>query len=244
MSYLQGQMLYTFINLINQANQPRFFSRHLTTEFQSHLDYFKENYYRDATFQSHYSYLSILSRFKTLHGEYPTNREFYLSCKQSCGMLCPYYITDDEYVSAADFFVKNTGEFLGNIQCDLFYYFTQFYVLERRSPSSLEEFMSFYRRNVIAQTNPESLFENDVVVRPVERRKIEEIQNSEFDYKQEMGENVCGICQDDLSEGHKCVKLDCGHLFHTEETKCCETGTIFKWFETHHACPICRKEII
>jgi hypothetical protein len=230
--------------LANAANNPQFYLNPLPN-YAEHLDHFKQHYFSEATQQQHYSYLSVLDRFKKIYGEYPTPRELYLSCKQPCGLLCPYYVTDDEYVQAADFFVKKTGEFLGNISCDRFYYFAQFYTIEHRDPSSVEEFLSFYRRNIIAQLNPESLFENDVIVRPVDREKLGAIQNTESSYEQKSDENeVCGICQEEFQKGHKYVKLECGHMFHSEEDKCCETGTIFKWFETHRMCPICRKEMV
>jgi hypothetical protein len=213
--------------------------------YDEHLQYFKDNYYSQATCQKHYNYLSILDNFKSYYGEYPTRKDFFLACKQSCGFLCPYYVTDDEYVHACEFFLSKTGEYVGSIPCDRFYYFVQFNVLERRDPSSTEEFLSFYRRNIIAQTNPESLFENDVIVRPVDREKLGRIQDTETVYEQKGDDkDVCGICQEDFSKGQKYVKLECGHLYHSAEDQCCETGTIFKWFETHRMCPICRKEMV
>jgi hypothetical protein len=80
---------------------------------------------------------------------------------------------------------------------------------------------------------------NEPIVRPVENAKLEEIRKNICT----LDDQTCGICQEDIHLQNGVV-LECGHSFHSDRKDCCETGTIFTWFETKRACPICRKEII
>ena len=112
-------------------------------------------------------------------------------------------------------------------------------MIEHNEPSSIEEFLAFYRRTLMVNLNPSSI-ENDVIPRPVKKEKIDQLKESIFE-QGDVEEN-CSICQDPLEKGQKCVKLDCGHVYHAEE--CCESGNIFKWFEDNRICPVCRKEIL
>jgi len=119
-------------------------------------------------------------------------------------------------------------------------------MIEHRMPSSIEEFLNFYRRSLITQINPSSvfdIFDNDIIARPVDSEKIVKIKNSIFMFDEEKIQENCSICQEELKTGQNCVKLDCNHYFHTSEKDCCETGSIFKWFEANRVCPVCRKEI-
>eukprot|EP00928_Gymnodinium_smaydae_P043417 TRINITY_DN29090_c0_g1_i1.p1 TRINITY_DN29090_c0_g1~~TRINITY_DN29090_c0_g1_i1.p1 ORF type:complete len:1467 (-),score=317.12 TRINITY_DN29090_c0_g1_i1:48-4256(-) len=49
---------------------------------------------------------------------------------------------------------------------------------------------------------------------------------------QALQDGGCSICTSDLAEGEKAVKLDCGHMFHTD---CIE-----QWLEKRPTCPLCR----
>jgi len=54
---------------------------------------------------------------------------------------------------------------------------------------------------------------------------------------------VCSVCQDDIEDNQKVIRLDCGHYFHSDINSCCENGNIFDWFKNHNSCPLCRKEV-
>lgn len=46
---------------------------------------------------------------------------------------------------------------------------------------------------------------------------------------------MCTICLEEFKNGERFVILPCGHAF---DEKC-----IVDWFETSHACPLCRFEL-
>lgn len=229
---LNFQILQMFLN---QNNRFVNFNEEKDLEFIDAMTHLKTEYYPQATYSNQHEYLLNLVEYKKNHHRYPTRREFFLMCRNIC--LCPYYLEDNEYIRAAEFFIKS-GEYLGNIPCDRFYYFYQYYLIEQREPSSVQEFLAFYRRSIMVEINP-SLIENDVIARPVKKEKINQLKESIFEHG-DVEEN-CSICQDPLEKGQKCVKLDCGHVYHAEE--CCESGNIFKWFEDNRICPVCRKEM-
>jgi hypothetical protein len=202
------------------------------------LEHFKENYYSSATFKHHYEYLIILQKFRADTGRFPTKKEFFKNFYREC--YCEYTYTLDEFVTACTIYMKYCGD-ISKLTCVEIYFLSQFIMIEHREPSSFEEFAGFLGRVVRSMRNPDSFFENDVILRPVENKKLEDIKKTISELKDT---EDCSLCQEDIKLGEKCVRLDCGHFFHSETKNCCETGTIFKWFETHRTCPTCRKEMI
>ena len=206
-------------------------------QITEYLNHFKTNYYPRATAQTHFNYLQTLHILFIELGRLPTRREYLLSYKPFC--LCPYQVTDDEYARAAFYFI-GFGE-IETLPCYIFYYYTQYYMIEHRDPSSIEEFTSFVRRVMVADGSEDPNLElfNEPIVRPVEKTKLDEIRSSICT----LDEQTCSICQEDIHLQHG-VTLECGHSYHSEDKDCCENGTIFTWFKTNRVCPVCRKEII
>jgi len=213
-------------------------------EYHETLEYFKQEYYNNASFDIHIEYIEILEKYRKFHQYYPDRRTFLLMCRKPC--FCEFYTTDEEYLQGAEFFIKETGELM-NISCAHFYFLSQFYTLERRNPRNVEEFTVFLRRSIMVMSNPEMAFENDNVPKPVHSDKILELKSRVFTftytYKQKEEKEICSICQEDLEDNQKCLRLSCGHYYHSDEKNCCENGSIFKWFENNKICPVCRTEV-
>lgn len=206
-------------------------------QITEYLNYFRTTYYPNASAVWHMDYLEDLHMFFMRNGRLPTHHEFLIQYKREC--LCPYTVTDEEFVRAALFFMRHTGT-ITRLLCAHFYFHSQYYLIEHRDPSSYEEFTAFFRRAIIAESDdPNVDVLNEPVVRPVEDTKLDEIRKNICT----LDDQTCGICQEDIHLQNGVV-LECGHSFHSERKDCCETGTIFTWFETKRACPICRKEII
>ena len=223
-------MLNTF-NMIYSMNT---LSSMNIEESSSVLQHFRENYYEDATLFSHMPYIRELHEHYKYYGEFPSKNEFYLRFR-NCFCIYSVQVTDEMFIRASDFFMKTIGDIL-KLSCEDYYNFSQFVMIEHRNPATIHEFIAYVRRLVIAEVNPESLFQNDIVLRPVDPTKIEELKKA----VQTIENESCGICQDNI-QNQQAIKLDCGHYFHFNENDCC--GTVFKWFETNNNCPICRKEI-
>lgn len=220
-------------------------------ELYENLEYFRENYYQEATLQTHLDYVYELFRLKrNNNGKYPTKYEYLLSFRNSC--FCPFYIEDNNmFVRAAEFFIQKLGD-IKNLSCSDVYYFTEFYILEQRYPESIREFNSYITRSLMSILNPELLI-SETPLKPVEKTKLDTIKekiftftytfkNNSDDVKYEDKES-CSICQEDIENNQKCIRLDCTHYFHADQTNCCENGNIFQWFQTNNSCPVCRKEV-
>jgi hypothetical protein len=199
--------------------------------------HFKENYYQNANFVQCQHYVQRLLEYKLQFGTYPTPHEFYLQFRPRL-CLCEYsnQINDDEFVSAADFFMKQTGEVIRN--CAQFYFFKEFCMLEHRAPNDIEEYNHYIASVILAAQNPDAFFSQPVVTRPISDSKTEQLKQTATI----ISDQSCGICQDDINNQHA-VKLDCGHFFHANDGECCENGTIFNWLQTNRVCPICRHEL-
>lgn len=220
-------------------------------ELYENLEYFRENYYQQATLQTHLDYIYKLFKLRrSNNGEYPTKQQYLLSFRNSC--FCRFYIEDDSmFVRAAEFFLQKIGD-ITNLSCANVYYFTEFYMLEHRYPDSIREFNSYVTRSVISIINPEVLIP-ETPARPVEKSKLDLIKEKIFtftytfkgnieDIKEEEKE-ACSICQENIEDSQKCIRLDCGHYFHADNSNCCENGNIFQWFKRNNSCPVCRKEV-
>ena len=209
-------------------------------EFKECLDYLKENYYPNASMIQYLDIVLKIAEFKTKNSRFPDRNEFFMIFRLQC--LCPYYVEDEYYLMACEFFINNQVD-ITSLSCMTVYNFYEFYLIERRIPRSIQEFESYMRRTIIASINPESIT-NDTIPRPLDKEKVDFLKEKMFIYKKDEDneEKSCSICQDDFQDGQKCIKLDCNHCYHGDEKECCETGTIFKWFEENKNCPMCRKE--
>lgn len=221
-------------------------------ELYENLEHFRQNYYQLATLQTHIDYVYKLFKFrKNNEGIYPTKKQFYLMFRNSC--FCPFYIYDEDmYTLATDFFMCKTGDVI-NLTCANVYYFCEFYTLERRSPESIREFNLYASRSIISLMNPD-FFNTDVPSRPVQQSKLEQLKERvfTFTYKfkddkggdiKEEDKEVCSVCQDNIEDNQKVIRLDCGHYFHISNEECNENGNILKWFQFNNSCPLCRKEV-
>lgn len=221
-----------------------------TEELYQNLDHFRKNYYEEATLNTHLDYIYKIYKFrKNNRGEFPTKKQFLLNFRNTC--FCRFYVSDDDmFVLAADFFIKKLGD-ISNLTCSNVYYFSEFYTIERRAPESIREFNLYVSQSVLSIINPD-FFTTEVQSKPVSKSKIDELKDRIFtftykfkgkdDIKEEEKE-ACSICQDDIEDNQKVIRLDCGHYFHTEEDKCCENGNIFNWFKNNNSCPVCRREV-
>lgn len=211
----------------------------MSNSYINAFQHFKENYNTNATMSSHGYYINVLEDFRKSYGRFPTKEEFYMIFRNDCP--CEYNTDDETFLMAADFFMKEQGEMTFALSCQILFLFRQFVMIEHRNPSTFQEFNTFLTRSFIADTNPNALFENDVIHRPVEKTKVDKIRECAICLLEEQN---CALCQDDINKDQSCIKLDCGHFFHADDKDCCENGTIFKWFEINRTCPTCRKEII
>ena len=213
------------------------------------LEHFKENYWRNATIMTHLDFLNKINFFRRNNeGMFPTKKEFYLMFRNDC--FCRYYISDEDmYVRAADFYMRNTGD-LSSLTCSNVYYFSEFYTIERRDPDGVNE-LNLYMYNTLLSVIAPAFFQTTVQARPVEKTKVDSLKDKIFtftysfkgdDIKEEEKE-ICSICQDNIEDNHKCIRLECGHYFHGDENNCCENGNIFEWFKYNNICPMCRKEV-
>jgi hypothetical protein len=220
-------------------------------ELYENLEHFRQNYYERATLQSHVEYILKINSFrKNNNGEYPTKKQLYLMFRNNC--FCRYYIeNEDIYVLAADFFMKNTGN-ITNLSCSNVYYFFEFYTIERRSPQSLYEFNLYIANSIMSIFSPSTFFTSETPSNPLNKSKLQTLKDKIFTFtysfkgKDEIKDDdmeLCSICQDNIEDNQKCIRLDCGHYFHGDTSDCCENGNIFKWFETHDSCPLCRTKL-
>lgn len=220
-------------------------------ELYKSLEYFKTNFYEEATLQSHINYIYKIYTFKEANNHFPTKKEFYLMYRSPC--YCRYFIEDNDiFILAADFFMKNTGR-ISNLSCTTVYYFYEFYLLERRQPNTIQEFNIYLRRSALSYINEFFTFDYENPPNPIEESKLKKLKERifTFTYKfksinEEVKEDemeVCSICQENIKDNQKCIRLDCGHYFHGIVKDCCENGNIFKWFERQDSCPMCRAKI-
>ena len=201
------------------------------------LNIFRQNYYEPATIDSHYPYLCRLFRFYTREGRLPTPSEFYISMKRIC--FCNYYTSDQDYIRAAEFFMKTTGDVLG-IPCSHFYYHAEYFAIEGRDPGSFQEIDIYARQMADIEADPSHIFQT--FDESKESPTGVDIVKALRDRIQTTSGKGCGICQEEISN-QPAVTLHCGHSFHSSEKECCETGTIFTWIAQQSACPICRAEV-
>lgn len=220
-------------------------------ELYENLAHFREHYYETATLSSHFEYISKIHTFrKNNNGQYPTKKQFYLMFRTNC--FCRYYIQDEDiYVLTADFFMKNTGN-ITNLSCSTVYYFYEFYTIERRSPHSLYEFNIYVANSIVSLFNPSAFFTSESPSNPLTKSKVNILKDKIFiftynfkgkDDIKDDDKETCSICQDNIENDQKCIRLDCGHYFHGDTSNCCENGNIFKWFETQDSCPLCRHKV-
>lgn len=221
-----------------------------TEELYQNLENFRQNYYEEATLDTHLDYIHKIYKFrKENNGEFPTKKQFYLSFRNSC--FCRFYVADDNmFVLAADFFMNKLGD-ITNLTCANVYYFSEFYTIERRPPQSIREFNLYISRSMLSVINPD-FFTTESPSNPVSKSKIDQLKDKIFTFtysfkgKEDLKEyekESCSICQDDIQDNQKVIRLDCGHYYHANNKECCENGDIFKWFEHNNSCPLCRKEV-
>lgn len=198
------------------------------------LRYFREHYYNDATSYRHHQYLCVLFDFKILYGRYPTRTEFFFIFHKPC--LCHYSesLTEEHYVNACEFFMKMIGDILTPSCMDLYFHY-EFYMLERRHPSSMTEFIEYVRRS-FRGFDIDSV-DTDITT-GIDNEKINELKKT----MEVVSNQSCSICQEDIID-QLSVKLKCGHFYHANDTDCCENGTIFTWFSKNKKCPVCRSEL-
>lgn len=243
-------MAFSFMYMTNFDSIPYDMYENIE-ELYENLEYFKENYYDRATLQTHIDYVYRLFKLrKSNNGEYPTKQEYLLSFRNSC--FCRFYIEDDSmFVRAAEFFLQKIGD-ITNLSCANVYYFTEFYMIEHRYPESIREFNAYITRSVISIINPDMLI-SETPPKPVEKTKLDLIKEKIFTFTytfkgnlediKEDEKEVCSICQENIEDNQKCIRLDCGHYFHADNSNCCENGNIFQWFKRNNSCPVCRKEV-
>jgi len=206
-------------------------------EYTEILEYFKREYYQHANIVSHIDYIEMIYMYKQTYGIYPSREEFFMMCKREC--FCEFYTTDQEYLIASEFFMRECGELL-HISCAHFSFLNQFYTIEHRYPTTISEFTGYLRLMAQVEIDP-NLFMNMEThsKNPVNKTKIDLLRDG-MCIAEEI-EEICSICQESIKNGQKYIKLDCGHYYHSQDGECCENGTIFKWFETNNECPVCRK---
>ena len=240
-------LLYS--DLFDQLNSENLSVNLDRKDIYENLQHFKDNYWPTASLMTHLDFVNKIGSFRdSNNGQFPTKKQFYLMFRNSC--FCRYYISDEDiFVRTADFFMRQFGD-ISSLSCSNVYYFSEFYMLERRDPVNLIELNSYISRTIIADIAP-NFFDSGAVSNPVEQSKIDKLKNRIFTFTysfkgcdvKEDDKEVCSICQDDIEDSQKCIRLECGHYFHGDESNCCENGSIFRWFENNNSCPMCRTEV-
>lgn len=202
------------------------------------LEYFRETYYRHANIIQHTQYLIFLYEFREENSRFPTDSEFFNHFKSFC--MCSYSLLTlpDDYVRAMKFFMRHLGNHTV-IRCDEIYFHYEFCSLEHRDPNSLGELESYITRVALSMLNPEQAFPASSSSNPVASSTLDRLRSTVSN----VDKQTCSICQEDIVN-QPGVKLDCNHYFHADDKDCCETGTIFTWFENNKKCPTCRAEIL
>jgi len=202
------------------------------------LEYFRQTYYRHANVVQHNRYLIFLYEFREENNRFPTDSEFFNHFKSFC--ICSYSLLTlpDDYVRAMKFFMKHLGDHT-IIRCDEIYFHYEFCSLEHRDPNSLAELESYITRVALSILNPDHAFPTATSSNPVASSTVDRLRSTVSN----IDKQTCSICQEDIAN-QPAVKLDCNHYFHAEDKDCCETGTIFTWFQNNKKCPTCRAEIL
>jgi len=202
------------------------------------LEYFRQTYYRHANVVQHNRYLIFLYEFREENNRFPTDSEFFNHFKSFC--MCSYSLLTlpDDYVRAMKFFMKHLGDHT-IIRCDEIYFHYEFCSLEHRDPNSLGELESYITRVALSILNPDHAFPTATSSNPVASSTVDRLRSTVSN----IDKQTCSICQEDIAN-QPAVKLDCNHYFHAEDKDCCETGTIFTWFQNNKKCPTCRAEIL
>ena len=225
-------------NLFRYNIIPRSFNEMSETDRIWILQVFRDQYYANATPSTHLCYLTTICHFFHQSGRLPTSSEFFLRTRRLC--FCEHYVDDDDYVRAASFFMRMTGDVLG-IPCHYFYYHSEFYEIEQRDPANQEELERYVQGMMMINTSPSHMFDffgQGQSESPLSPRVLQRLRES---VREITGEECC-ICQEEIVR-QPGIKLGCGHFFHAESANCCETGTIFTWAASQRSCPMCRSAL-
>lgn len=118
----------------------------------------------------------------------------------------------------------------------------ELYILHNTLPTlddiekTLERMRSFYN-------NPEDFHQEDKVligVKNLDQVNYHVMDKNEFKSDDDL---ACSICQDDITDGQKYIKLDCRHMFHYSKEECLEGGSILDWLKRNKHCPNCKTEV-
>jgi len=201
------------------------------------LHTFQLEYYPDATIEQHLPYLEAMHDCLGRFGRLPTPYELFSRMRRLC--FCEYVVSNAEYARACQFLLRTTGEAL-DVSCAHYYYHAEFYQSEGRDPDSFEVLDQYVALMTMIRSNPNILFDlyNDTSPTPSSQHVIQQLRDS----VRPLSDKGCSICQEDITN-QQAITLKCGHSFHSEQSDCCETGTIFTWMNRNTACPVCRSEI-
>lgn len=206
------------------------------------LQHFRENYYSEATFETHSLYLRFLYAYRLIYDRFPTSSDFYIHFRPVCMCLYSLLTTRPYYLLAAEFFMRHVGHL--NVDCSLFYYHLEFHSSYHRHPADMVEFEEYiYRVEREEEITFLSLILGTEIPSSLDANHHEIVAQLPIVEMTEDGV-VCGICHEEIVKGKEAVKLEkCNHYYHSQIESCCETGTIFTWLETNDKCPMCRTKI-
>jgi hypothetical protein len=119
----------------------------------------------------------------------------------------------------------------------------EFYVINNSFPS-IEEIENTAERMDDFYNDPEAFHQEDKVlvgVKGLEQLKVHTMDTSEYKSHDDL---ACSICQEDIIQGQRYIRLDCRHIYHFHNKDCLEEGSIINWLEKNKFCPNCKCEVV
>lgn len=136
------------------------------------------------------------------------------------------------------FYIINHGKIP---TCQMIEISYEFYNLHQRYPF-IDEINQVIRRMIQFTASPSDFHSQDKVEIGVSN--LENIKYCEMKQNQISLDTGCSLCQEDIKDGQKYVKLSpCGHIFHYDEKECLDEASIITWLRKNKKCPNCKTEV-
>ena len=115
--------------------------------------------------------------------------------------------------------------------------------------SNYQRILELLRPNIIILPEGDSIIDQSFqeqieVIKPLQKRFKEGLENYTVTEEDAINELSCAICLESFQINDIVIKLPCegmNHFFHRGENKG-ECEGILPWFDQHNTCPICRTE--
>lgn len=252
-SSLQPIQLFNLFNILQQSqNYPLFPLRnpYMSEEEEKEIISYEENFellkfhYTDITNthadEIYEKYLKVINHLwlNNSKGDLPTLEEigdYLLEHRCECTLAYTEEQTKDLLVHL---FRNNIKDLCGYIRISV-----EYHLLNNRYPS-LSEIIETMNRMRNFYNSPTDFHQNDKVeigIKNIDKLKVSYMDKNEFKSDDSV---CCSICQDEIKEQQKYVKLEpCGHLFHYSEEECLDGASVINWLRKNKFCPNCKTEV-